>query len=290
MRQRLIRVVLTGAAVSLLSACSFFGSDNGYYQNDGPPVLGGSAANGASPKVEPFYKPSLRPYTVLGKRYVPMTADLPLVQEGIGSWYGKQFHGNKTSTGETYDMYAASAAHTTMPLPSYARVTNLENGKSIVVRVNDRGPFLHNRVIDLSYAAAKSLGYVEKGTARVRIERLTNDQIASGAWKDPSRTAATKVENVVQSTASNVSSVVTAPRSGWSTQIGSFSNAGNAAQFGAHAEAVLASSGRALRVRIVKDGNLYRVVVGEGMSVEAARSTAADVGARLGVGAFAVQK
>ena len=279
MRQRLIRVVLTGAAVSLLSACSFFGSDNGYYQNDGPPVLGGSAANGASPKVEPFYKPSLRPYTVLGKRYVPMTADLPLVQEGIGSWYGKQFHGNKTSTGETYDMYAASAAHTTMPLPSYARVTNLENGKSIVVRVND-----------LSYAAAKSLGYVEKGTARVRVERLTNDQIASGAWKDPSRTAATKVENVVQSAASNVSSVVTAPRSGWSTQIGSFSNAGNAAQFGAHAEAVLASSGRALRVRIVKDGNLYRVVVGEGMSVEAARSTAADVGARLGVGAFAVQK
>ena len=212
MRQRLIRVVLTGAAVSLLSACSFFGSDNGYYQNDGPPVLGGSAANGASPKVEPFYKPSLRPYTVLGKRYVPMTADLPLVQEGIGSWYGKQFHGNKTSTGETYDMYAASAAHTTMPLPSSARVTNLENGKSIVVRVNDRGPFLHNRVIDLSYAAAKSLGYVEKGTARVRIERLTNDQIASGAWKAPSRTAATKVENVVQSAASNVSSVVTAPR------------------------------------------------------------------------------
>ena len=120
MRQRLIRVVLTGAAVSLLSACSFFGSDNGYYQNDGPPVLGGSAANGASPKVEPFYKPSLRPYTVLGKRYVPMTADLPLVQEGIGSWYGKQFHGNKDEHGETRHVRGERRAQT-MPLPSYAR-------------------------------------------------------------------------------------------------------------------------------------------------------------------------
>lgn len=287
MRPRLIRVALTGAAVSLLAACSFTGS-NGYYQNDGPPRWGASAADGASPTVEPFYKPSLRPYTVLGKRYVPMTADLPLVQEGIGSWYGKQFHGNKTSTGETYDMYAASAAHTTMPLPSYARVTNLENGRSIVVRVNDRGPFLHNRVIDLSYAAAKSLGYVDEGTARVRVERLTNAQIASGAWRDPSRAPSTVVENVPQM--GGVSAVVTQPQSGWATQIGSFGSAANAAQFAAHAEAVLASSGRALRVRIVKDGALYRVVVGAGMSVEAARSTAADVGARLGVGAFAVQK
>lgn len=112
-----------------------------------------------------------------------MTGDKPLTQVGYGSWYGKQFHGKKTSTGEIYNMYEMSAAHTTMELPSYARVTNLENGKSVIVRVNDRGPFLHSRVIDLSYAAATKLGYAGKGTARVRVERITRAQIASGKWK-----------------------------------------------------------------------------------------------------------
>ena len=172
--------------VLLVSGCSTQKNSGKYYDRDGPPkeweTFGMSRAD-AVPKVEKPIASTNRPYTVMGKRYVPMTGDKPLTQVGYGSWYGKQFHGKKTSTGEIYNMYEMSAAHTTMELPSYARVTNLENGKSVIVRVNDRGPFLHSRVIDLSYAAATKLGYAGKGTARVRVERITRAQIASGKWK-----------------------------------------------------------------------------------------------------------
>lgn len=280
------RIIIVITA-SLLCACSFTGPNN-YYQNDGPPIRKNSSISDVIPTVEPFYKPSLRPYTVLGKRYVPITTDLPLVQEGIGSWYGKQFHGNKTSTGEIYDMFSASAAHPTMPLPSYARVTNLENGRSIIVRVNDRGPFLHNRVIDLSYAAANALGYASQGTARVRVERLTNDLIASGTWKNSKPVNSIEIEKVPSlETPATISKPL---QSGWGAQIGSFESSGNAAQFAAHAEAVLAGTGQALKVRIVQDNNRFCVIVGEKLPIELARNIAMDVGSRLGIGAFAVRK
>ena len=178
--------VCAAALVLLVSGCSTQKNSGKYYDRDGPPkeweTFGMSRAD-AVPKVEKPIASTNRPYTVMGKRYVPMTGDKPLTQGGYGSWYGKQFHGKKTSTGEIYNMYEMSAAHTTMELPSYARVTNLENGKSVIVRVNDRGPFLHSRVIDLSYAAATKLGYAGRGTARVRVERITRAQIASGKWK-----------------------------------------------------------------------------------------------------------
>ena len=178
--------VCAAALVLLVSGCSTQKNSGKYYDRDGPPkeweTFGMSRAD-AVPKVEKPIASTNRPYTVMGKRYVPMTGDKPLTQVGYGSWDGKQVHGKKTSTGEIYNMYEMSAAHTTMELPSYARVTNLENGKSVIVRVNDRGPFLHSRVIDLSYAAATKLGYAGKGTARVRVERITRAQIASGKWK-----------------------------------------------------------------------------------------------------------
>ncbi len=171
-----------------LCACS---NSGGYFQNDGPPssVWGErdfSNAPNAVPKIETPHKAANRPYTINGVRYKPITGDAPMNQTGIASWYGKQFHGQKTSIGETYNMYAMTAAHTTMELPSYAKVTNLENGKSVIVRVNDRGPFLHNRVIDLSYAAASKLGYVKKGTAKVRVERIRRVDIKSGKFTSPS--------------------------------------------------------------------------------------------------------
>jgi rare lipoprotein A len=109
---------------------------------------------------------------VLGKSYVPNTTLKPMRQRGIASWYGKKFHGQKTSIGERYDMFAMTAAHPTLALPSYARVTNLDNGKSVVVRVIDRGPFHAGRIIDLSYAAAHRLDYIDKGSARVEVETL----------------------------------------------------------------------------------------------------------------------
>src|SRR6185369_2640197 len=126
----------------------------------------------AEPKWEPLHKPATRPYVVLGKEYVPNTAVKPYKVRGIASWYGKKFHGQKTSIGEPYDMYAMTAAHPTLPLPSFARVTNVATGKSVVVRVNDRGPFLHNRLIDLSYAAAHRIGIAQKGSGEVEVEAL----------------------------------------------------------------------------------------------------------------------
>ena len=118
----------------------------------------------------------------MGKRYYPMSGDHTYSQTGVASWYGKQFHGRKTAIGERYDMFAMTAAHPTMELPSYARVTNLSNGKSVIVRVNDRGPFLGDRIIDMSYAAAVKLGYHKAGTARVKVERITRRDIAAGNY------------------------------------------------------------------------------------------------------------
>ena len=113
-----------------------------------------------------------KPYQVAGKWYYPLASNAQYSQVGIASWYGKKFHGRKTANGETYNMYAMTAAHTTLPMPSLVLVTNLDNGKSIKVRVNDRGPFVKGRLIDLSYAAAKALGYIKQGTARVRVQTL----------------------------------------------------------------------------------------------------------------------
>jgi rare lipoprotein A len=118
-------------------------------------------------------------------RYVPMTEDRPLRQRGLASWYGRKFHGRSTSNGETYDMFAMTAAHKTMPLPSYARVRNPANGREIVVRVNDRGPFHPDRVIDLSYTAALKLG-VLGGVAPVEVERITHAEIRAGLRPAPS--------------------------------------------------------------------------------------------------------
>lgn len=117
------------------------------------------------------------PYNVLGKRYYLMPTAKGYVETGIGSWYGEKFQGQPTSTMEPYDLYSMTAAHKTLPLPTYVRVTNLENNRTAIVKVNDRGPFVDDRVIDLSYAAATKLGYAEKGTARVRVEVIAAGEL-----------------------------------------------------------------------------------------------------------------
>jgi len=116
------------------------------------------------------------PYTVLGKTYFPLQESKTYVQSGTASWYGTKFHGQNTANGEVYDLYGMSAAHKTLPLPSYVRVTNLDNHRTVILRVNDRGPFYSDRIIDLSYAAAKKLGYAETGTARVKVEGIDPQQ------------------------------------------------------------------------------------------------------------------
>lgn len=130
----------------------------------------------AVPKYEAYRMFNSRPYKVLGKHYTPMNSGKGYEEVGYASWYGQKFHGHLTSNGETYNMFAMSAAHKTLPLPSYVRVTNLENNKKAIVRVNDRGPFHDNRIIDLSYAAAVKLGYHSKGTAKVKLEVIHFDE------------------------------------------------------------------------------------------------------------------
>jgi len=162
-------------ALILVAGCSSSPEKRpgGYYKDDGP----GDSARLASipdavPRAEPLHRWANRPYEALGKSYVPLTRVGAFQQQGTASWYGKRFHGNPTSSGEKYDMYKMTAAHPILPIPSYARVTNLSNGRTVVVRVNDRGPFHKERVIDLSYAAAYRLGYIAAGSTRVLVEQI----------------------------------------------------------------------------------------------------------------------
>lgn len=159
--------------IALLAGCS--------WSRDGGPSH--SADLSHVPDIVPRAEPRSRggnpaSYIVNGRRYIVRSSSAGYVERGIASWYGKKFHGRKTSNGETYDMHAFSAAHTTLPLPTYARVTNLNNGRSTVVRINDRGPFHDNRLIDLSYAAASKLGIVENGTGLVEVRALTPGETA----------------------------------------------------------------------------------------------------------------
>ena len=176
---------LTPILLLLLVSCST-NQAGGYYQNDGPPDRAPrdvASIPDAVPKIEPLLARANRPYVALGRSYTPLTTDVAFRERGVASWYGKQFHGNRTASGELYDMFAMTAAHPTLPIPSYVRVTLVRTQQSVIVRVNDRGPFKSDRVIDLSYAAALKLGFVAAGTGEVEIERITHAQIASGEWR-----------------------------------------------------------------------------------------------------------
>ena len=143
-----------------------------YYSDDGPPLsVPDNLAQipDAVPRDEPFHRYANRPYTVFGHTYVPVVSKDPTKERGLASWYGRMFHGRKTASGEVYDMFAMTAAHKTLPIPSFARVTNVKNGLSVVVRVNDRGPYRRGRILDLSYAAAHALHAVEAGVITVRV-------------------------------------------------------------------------------------------------------------------------
>jgi len=163
----------------------------GYYKDDGPganPPSNLAEIPDAVPKHESLHRYANDPYKVLGRKYVPIADNTDYKSRGLASWYGRKFHGKSTSIGEPYDMYAMSAAHATLPLPSYARVTNLENGKSVVVRVNDRGPFHPGRIIDLSYTAAYKLDIL-KGVTKVEVESVSPDSaptsFSAQAEEDP---------------------------------------------------------------------------------------------------------
>jgi len=233
-----------------------------YYKDDGPgdsPPANLDAIPDATPRLEPLNRFANRPYTVLGKDYVPATALRPYKERGIASWYGRMFHGQKTSNGETYDMIAMTAAHPTLPLPSYARVTNVATGRSVVVRVNDRGPFLHDRVIDLSYAAANRIGVAAKGSGEVVVEAIipgaTGTVVAAAPLPPVVAAAPAQPAETPQ-----IAPISRESAGGFAVQLGAFQNFNNAQAFLAHVQAQLATAQVEPRVREVN--GLYRVYVG----------------------------
>ncbi len=183
------RVLVVVCATVLLGACSSHPTRRApITEFDGPPARSIQAAtiSDAIPRHEPYSKyGNPRSYKVMGRRYYTLTTHEGYVQQGVASWYGRKFHGRNTASGERYNMYAMTAAHKTLPLPTYARVTNLSNGRSVVVKINDRGPFHDNRLIDLSYVAADKLGIVKDGTAMVEVKAITTQKSPKQAKPPP---------------------------------------------------------------------------------------------------------
>ncbi len=264
-----------------------------YYKDDGPgenPPTNLDQIPDAVPKLEALHRFANRPYTVLGRDYVPATTLRPYKERGIASWYGRKFHGQKTSNGETYDMYAMTAAHPTLPLPSYVKVTNVATGKSVVVRVNDRGPFLHGRIIDLSYAAAHRIGTAAKGSGEVEVEAII-------PGNSPAMLAAAPLPSVAASPSPTVSGsgVTTTPlrttevpapisreaSGGFSVQLGAFQNYANAQTFLAHIQGQLASAQVEPKVR--ETAGLYRIYVGPYPDRDEARRVADRITGAFGV-------
>lgn len=216
------------------------------------------------PKVEPRARYGNKsPYSVLGKTYTVMPDAHGYVERGIASWYGNKFHGYMTSSLEPYDMYQFSAAHKTLPLPSYVRVTNLDNGKSVVVRVNDRGPFHENRLIDLSYAAAVRIGVWPKGTGLVEVRLLDPEHPAAAPTPAAARAASTGEPHIF-------------------LQLGAFADRGNAQRVVEKIER--AGLGRVTVVTTrINDREIHRVRLGPLPSVEAADALVARI-EQLGLG------
>jgi len=184
----LIAAVLAGCASGPQRSASPGPWPAGTPDRDGPeanPPADLARVPDAEPALEPI-RPGgpNKPYDMLGKTYVPITQDAPFTERGLASWYGRKFHGRRTASGEVYNMYAMTAAHPTLPIPSYARIRNPANGREVVVRINDRGPFHSSRIVDLSYTAALKLDLL-RGVAPVELQRITSDDIRTGAWRHP---------------------------------------------------------------------------------------------------------
>ena len=236
----------------------------GYYLDDGPeanPPPNLDAIPDAVPRDEPLHRFANRPYVALGTTYTPQTEHRAYNEVGLASWYGRRFQGKKTASGELYDMYAMTAAHPTLPIPSYARVTSLSNGKSVVVRINDRGPFHSDRVIDLSYTAAHKLGFLGSGSSRVRVESI--DPAAYGTQGD-------------------------AAHDGLYLQVGAFSQPENAQKLLIRVRRELGLDDA--RIQVVLIGTLHRVQIGPYASEEAAYVDRAQVRERLDLDVVLVRR
>jgi rare lipoprotein A len=232
----------------------------------------------ATPRAEPLNRFANRPYVALGQTYTPLTTPGDYKERGIASWYGKKFHGQHTSSGETYDMYGMTAAHPTLPIPSYARVTNLANNKSVVVRINDRGPFLHDRIMDLSYVAAHKLGIIGNGSSEVEVASIAPDAAVATviAMADP------VTSEPLAPAPATVPATTNAQPAGGNVylQIGAFKSQQGAESFLAKMRIEFDGSGK--QVVLFQKDDLVRVHIGPYASLDEAHATAEKLQSRLG--------
>jgi rare lipoprotein A len=284
-----IKLLVVSSLASALAGCSLFDTrserepvrtgpapgSGGYYKDDGPganPPANLAEIPDAVPRAEPLHRGASKPYSAFGRDYLPMSEARGFRQEGLASWYGRRYHGKPTSSGEPYDMYAMSAAHPTLPIPSYVRVTNVGNGRSVVVRVNDRGPFHADRVIDLSYTAAWKLDIL-RGVTPVLVEAI-----------DPEAAAATAVVTAPLPAAPAIPD----PAGSTYLQLGAFGSAGVAEAF---AERVRLRLGNALpAIQPIPAGGLFKVQAGPFANVAQADQAAEAVARELGIQPFKVTR
>lgn len=256
----------------------------GFYKDDGPgdnPPEDLDAIPDAVPRWEPLHRFANNPYSVLGRDYVPGRELKPYKATGVASWYGRKFHGQKTSSGEPYDMYGMTAAHPTLPIPSYVRVSNVGNGNSVVVRINDRGPFHADRIIDLSYTAAWKLGLVGNGSGQVEVESLRPGENSLLASTAPVPLPVQTIAIPVASATAAASQVNNTDLKGVFVQLGAFGNPDNAESFRNHMAREL--DGLADKLRTEVAGKLHRVQVGPFASRDEAEAAVAQIASSLGV-------
>jgi len=256
----------------------------GYYLDDGPhanPPADLDQVPDAQPRPEPIRSANARPYTAMGKSYVPMTELGAYRATGLASWYGKRYHGKPTASGEVYDMYAMTAAHPTLPIPSYARVTCLATERTVIVRINDRGPFLSDRLIDLSYVAAYKLGLLSNGSALVVVESIVPNTVPT--------TVATAQAPVPAAPAREVSAPAPAAldRPGVYLQLGAFSLKENAASLLTRLQAEVTWL---TDPAIYQTGGVYRVQAGPYANREEAEQAAARIEQTLDLKAVVVSR
>ncbi|MCF8179126.1 MAG: septal ring lytic transglycosylase RlpA family protein [Sulfuritalea sp.] len=260
----------------------------GFYQDDGPGDLEPAdidAIPDATPRKEPLHRFANKPYTVLGRSYVPSREILPYKARGIGSWYGRKFHGQKTSSGELYDMYGMTAAHPTLPIPSYVRVTNPANSKSVVVRVNDRGPFHADRLIDLSWTAAYKLGYIGQGSTVVEVESLLPGQ--SLVASPTSTVADDPIKKIIAADPDPVVPNVE-NAGGHFLQLGAFGSRGNAEALRERLARELGDLAQKLVIQ--SSGKIFRVQLGPWLDVASAEQAGVRVRESLGMTPIRVQR
>ena len=306
---RLFMMLLLAIAVAGCSSTGGRKKGGGYYKDDGPdanPPSNLDQVPDAVPRIEPYASGANRPYVVFGQRYVPDTSGQPYKKRGTASWYGKKFHGNSTSIGESYDMYAMTAAHTTLPLPSYARVTSMVNGKTIIVRVNDRGPFHSDRIMDLSYVAAHKLGIIGPGSGQVIVEAIPQDEIrrlasqGAPATAIPEPASATGSSPVAAPIAAVPVALAAEPLSGPAPgsapvrqpaaggigsvylQVGAFSQPANAQSLVSRINTQLGAEG-APPASVEQSNNLYRVKIGPYPDRQSALDAVPMVSDRIGI-------